>query len=140
MSGSADDLQGAHLFRSQFHREYFDLIKKHEYEFKTFVLDVSGDETLYTMMMEKLLISTVATSLKELETANTESSLRELEATTTATLGLGATAAIPATTSCSSDDASSGRNSDDEGDDEIAPLSSDGSKRRLSPRPIFITP
>lgn len=131
MSGGADD-EGAHLFRSQFHREYFDVIKKYEDEFKTFVLDVSGDETLYTMMMEKLLISTVATSLKELDNANTESSLRELEDSTTGTLGVGARAA--STADSSSEDASSGRNSEDEEEDEIAPLSSDGSKTRLSSR------
>ena len=96
------------LFHSQFHRDFFDLIKQYEDEFKDFVLDVSGDANLYTTIMEKLLISTNAMSLRELGAATAEANLRELEVTTS---------------SFREERRNSlGSSSDDERQDDIAPL------------------
>ena len=59
------------LFRSTFHRGLFDLMKQNKEPFKVFMQDVSGDDSLYATMMEKLLIKT--TNLQEREVAATQS-------------------------------------------------------------------
>lgn len=111
MEGNASiriDLAKGDLFDSQFHRDFFDLIKRYEDEFKAFVQDVSGDANLYTTIMEKLLVSTSVMSFLELGAATAEAKLRELE-----------TAAF----SCNEEgSASLGSCSDDERQDSIAPM------------------